>query len=326
MSRPWRRITVLVPADAEVLFDGTPTAQKGDERTFVTPALPTGKAGHYDVLARWKDSGKTLERSRRVEVSGGAAVRVDFLSADAAAAEPTDNAKEEAAIQKTAEAFVEAFNKGDAKAVAAFWTPDGDMVDREGHHVQGRKAIEALYQKFFSEAKGAKLYIRIASLRVVNPDLALEDGETEIVLPDGPPAASRYTVVHVKQEGQWMIESVREATAIAAEQRRTPGRPGLPHRRLDGGRGQGRHDRASYVWNESQNFIVNTFDVTMQDIPVAGGKQIIGWDAAAKKPRSWAFYFNGGFSEGVWTPDGDNKWKVAITGQKRDGSKVRRPT
>ena len=85
---------------------------------------------------------------------------------------------------------------------------------------------------------------------------------------------------------------------------------------------KGGHDRASYVWNESQNFIVNTFDLTTQDVPVAGGKQIIGWDAAAKKPRSWAFYFNGGFSEGVWTPDGDNKWKVAITGQKRDGTKA----
>jgi len=32
-------------------------------------------------------------------------------------------------ITKTAEAFVEAFHKGDAKAVAAFWTPDGDFVD-----------------------------------------------------------------------------------------------------------------------------------------------------------------------------------------------------
>jgi hypothetical protein len=33
---------------------------------------------------------------------------------------------QEAAITKTAEAFVEAFQRGDAQAVAAFWTPDGD--------------------------------------------------------------------------------------------------------------------------------------------------------------------------------------------------------
>jgi hypothetical protein len=47
--------------------------------------------------------------------------------ARAAASDP-----QEAAITKTAEAFVEAFQKGDAKAVAAFWTQDGDYVDLTG--------------------------------------------------------------------------------------------------------------------------------------------------------------------------------------------------
>jgi len=52
------------------------------------------------------------------------------------------NPQEEAAITKTAEAFVEAFQKGDPKAVAAFWTPDGDYVDPNGRVLQGRQAIE----------------------------------------------------------------------------------------------------------------------------------------------------------------------------------------
>ena len=30
----------------------------------------------------------------------------------------------------------------------------------------------------------------------------------------------------------------------------------------------------------------------------------------------------GGFAEGLWTKDGDNKWKIAITGTQRDGKKV----
>ena len=47
---------------------------------------------------------------------------------------------QEAAIQKTAEVFVEAFHKGDAKAVAAFWTPDGDYVDLDGRALKGRQA------------------------------------------------------------------------------------------------------------------------------------------------------------------------------------------
>jgi hypothetical protein len=45
---------------------------------------------------------------------------------------------QEAAITKTAEAFVDAFQRGDAKAVASFWTPEGDYVDHSGRVLMGR--------------------------------------------------------------------------------------------------------------------------------------------------------------------------------------------
>ena len=72
--------------------------------------------------------------------------------------EPKDKAAEEAALLKTAEAFVEAFHKGDAKAVAAFWTKDGDYTDQEGHTVKGQEAIEKSFTAFFAENKGLKLH------------------------------------------------------------------------------------------------------------------------------------------------------------------------
>ncbi len=57
------------------------------------------------------------------------AVTACFAAPLAAAEKPArENAKEEAAILKNAEAFVEAFHNGDAKALAAFWTPDGDYT------------------------------------------------------------------------------------------------------------------------------------------------------------------------------------------------------
>ncbi len=43
-----------------------------------------------------------------------------------------DNPEQRAEIMNTAKAFVEAFHKGDAKALAAFWTPDGDYIDESG--------------------------------------------------------------------------------------------------------------------------------------------------------------------------------------------------
>src|SRR5690242_19106906 len=75
------------------------------------------------------------------------------------AGDEKDNAKDEAALLKNATAFVGAFNKGDAAKLAAFWTADGDYVDRTGRHLKGRVAIEKAFKRFFTENKGAKLRI-----------------------------------------------------------------------------------------------------------------------------------------------------------------------
>jgi uncharacterized protein (TIGR03000 family) len=71
-------ITVIVPANAEVLFDGAATMQRGTERLFTTPALDVGKKFTYEVRAKWSAGGKTVDNTRKVEVSGGGKVRVDF--------------------------------------------------------------------------------------------------------------------------------------------------------------------------------------------------------------------------------------------------------
>ncbi len=96
-------ITVLVPADAEVFFDGGATAQKGAERRFLSPPLEVGKEYHYTVRARWTQDGKEVERTRKVAVRGGGRVRVDFL---AAAPEAKAALSEEEALRLGTEAYV----------------------------------------------------------------------------------------------------------------------------------------------------------------------------------------------------------------------------
>ena len=56
-------ITIVVPPDAEVFFDGAATMQKGADRLFTTPPLPVGRKFYYDVLARWKGGDKTVEQT-----------------------------------------------------------------------------------------------------------------------------------------------------------------------------------------------------------------------------------------------------------------------
>jgi uncharacterized protein (TIGR03000 family) len=97
------KITVLAPADADVLFDGEPTTQKGKERFYVTPPLDAARKYTYTVTARWRADGKNIERIRKVEVAAGADLLVDFLAADPVVKKPQQlSPKEAAAIAEEA--------------------------------------------------------------------------------------------------------------------------------------------------------------------------------------------------------------------------------
>ncbi len=109
------------------------------------------------------------------------------------AQQSTGNPKDKDALAKRAEAFVDAFHKGDAKALAAFWTPDGDHFDQHGRQLKGREAIEAAFKELFSANKGLKLRVDSEALRFVNPDVAIEDGLTEVIPTDGGPPTWRAT-------------------------------------------------------------------------------------------------------------------------------------
>jgi uncharacterized protein (TIGR03000 family) len=70
---------VNVPADAELFSDGESTKQKRYARHYTTPKLEVGKMYAYKILVRWKNDGKSHERTRSVEVSGGDDdIQVDF--------------------------------------------------------------------------------------------------------------------------------------------------------------------------------------------------------------------------------------------------------
>ena len=85
------------------------------------------------------------------------------------------NEEDKAALAKNAEAFVEAFQKGDARALAGFWTPDGNYTDQTDNRLKGREAIEKAFRGLFAENKGLKLRIDSDALRFVTPDVAVEE-------------------------------------------------------------------------------------------------------------------------------------------------------
>jgi uncharacterized protein (TIGR02246 family) len=228
----------------------------------------------------------------------------------------------EAAITKTAEAFVEAYQKGDAKAVASFWTPDGDYVDPAGRVLKGRAAIESDFADLFAQNKGLKLRIDVASLKFPTQDTAVEDGTTAVLAPDGTaPSRARYTNFFVKKDGQWLLASVRETAFVPpSNYENLRGLEWVVGEWVDENPG-GEPARVSFAWAPDQNFIVSTRTVETKDGVLDRGTQWIGWDPVSKQIRSWNFEADGGFGEGAWTRDGD-KWIIKTTSVLADGSKV----
>jgi uncharacterized protein (TIGR03000 family) len=72
------RITVKVPADAQVWFDGKETEGSGTRRSFDTPSLAKGQKHTYTIRARWSNNGIATTELRRVTVEAGSHQTVDF--------------------------------------------------------------------------------------------------------------------------------------------------------------------------------------------------------------------------------------------------------
>jgi uncharacterized protein (TIGR03000 family) len=73
-------LDLRVPPDAEVWFSGSPTAQLGGVRRFVTPPLEPGRQLYYDVRVRWTVAGRPVERAEAVRVYPGDRRTLDFLA------------------------------------------------------------------------------------------------------------------------------------------------------------------------------------------------------------------------------------------------------
>lgn len=235
-----------------------------------------------------------------------------------AAAKP-DPAAQVEAVKKTAEAFAEAFNKHDAKAVAALWTEDGEYIDAAGQRFDGRAAIEKEYEAFFAAAPNAKITVEVDAVRPVGAMAALEDGRTTLSI-DGKStmSAASYTAVHAKVGDQWLMSSVRDTAAIA-----TPAASHLQDldwlvgswtSEQNGGRVE-----VECKWIADQKFLERRFSATRDGKIVTSGLQVIGWNAAAQSIESWTFTSDGGHAVGLWTPRRGG-WVIENMGQLADGT------
>jgi uncharacterized protein (TIGR02246 family) len=224
-------------------------------------------------------------------------------------------------MRANADTFVAAFAKRDAAAIAAQWTSDGVYIDEAGQKFAGRKAIQAEYETLFKDAPSElAMRIEIDSVRLVSADTAIEEGRSALV-PQPPGASrvmSRYTAVHVKQDGRWLIAELRDSRLDLPPDSGQLSDLGW----LVGTWSASNGDTSVAVkcrWVENNRFLLRTNAVTEAGKSTAGGLEVIGIHPSTQRITSWFFTNDGGHSVGVWNPM-QGSWAVESVGVLEEGT------
>ncbi|MCO6043229.1 SgcJ/EcaC family oxidoreductase [Aeoliella sp. ICT_H6.2] len=222
-------------------------------------------------------------------------------------------------VRKAIDSYVKAFNTGDAKALAAHWTEDGELVTADGTTFTGHEQLAKSFTDYFAESSDAKLELVETNVELISPSVASETGIARVVSPDGEPSETEYQVVHVKTPAGWKMDRVSERpqkTAAPSHYEQLRDLEWMIGSWINAD-DTGVVD-VSCRWTTNQNFLVRTFRVEMGEDASFEGTQVIGWDPHSGTIRSWLFDSDGGFGVGRWTTSG-GRWTVATLNVLPDG-------
>ena len=80
------KVTISLPADAKLLFNGALASGTGDVRTFATPALEPGQDYGYELTAEVVRDGRVVSVTERVVVRAGETAKVTLTPGGVVAA------------------------------------------------------------------------------------------------------------------------------------------------------------------------------------------------------------------------------------------------
>ena len=228
---------------------------------------------------------------------------------------------EEAAIRAGSEKFAKDFAAGDAKAIAAGFAKDGELIDEYGRTFRGREAIEKEYAEIFANRPGAKIDVKVDSIKFLGPNVAVESGTAKADSKTGAAGpATQYTAILVKQDdGKWLLMNVNESRpAVVSDAQRLASLSFLIGE-WQADLGDGKAYQLRCEWMQGQSFIKRTFNVRENGQELSSGTQIIGFDPLAAQIVSWTFDSTGGFGHEMWENEG-NRWRVNASSILPDGS------
>lgn len=225
--------------------------------------------------------------------------------------QPTEAEK---AAKAQSDAYVAAFNKGDAKGLAALYAEDAQYTSDAGESIIGRAAVLDGLTKFFAKHKGAQLGVQMELARFLTPEVLIEKGLSTVG-----DETTRYVCNYVKKDGKWLISELNETTlppidaaAAALEE-------------LDWMVGSWKDNTPGVTvattvdWTKNRHFLRRSLSVTREGEDPVEATEVIGYDPVAGGLHSWMFDSQGGFGEGTWKREA-NKWLVTFKATAPDGT------
>jgi uncharacterized protein (TIGR02246 family) len=220
-----------------------------------------------------------------------------------------------------AKRFMEAYNRHDAKAIAALVTEDCEFIERDGSTLRGRDEIEKEFSEAFKDNPKSRISLSLDSIRLLTPDVAIEHGTT-VQFPDGATATvgTKYEVTHVKQGDRWLVAHGRSYDAdILTPYEYLRDLEWLVGDWVD--EGQDSVVETSYRWTDNKAFLLQDFTVRVKGQKVVSGSQRIGWDPLTKHIKAWVFDSDGGYGESLWSSV-DDSWVIKAKVVRPDGKVV----
>jgi uncharacterized protein (TIGR02246 family) len=239
-----------------------------------------------------------------------------------AAADQKEQAEKDlAAIRAAVDSYVEAYNRGDAQAVAKHWSEKGEWITPLGNRIVGREEIAKAMEVFFAAEKGIKIEVLDPKVRLITADVASEEGTVRVTEPGQSSSDSTYVAIHVKQDGNWKLDSVHETEIPVADS------SGGNLEQLSWMVGEWVDASPDAIvettvsWTKNKSFLTSTFRLSVPGMDDLEGTMVIGWDPSTETIHSWMFDSDGGFGEGIWKSHND-RWVVKFKQVLPDGRKA----
>ncbi|MGA7991213.1 MAG: SgcJ/EcaC family oxidoreductase, partial [Thermoanaerobaculia bacterium] len=131
-----------------------------------------------------------------------------------------DPATEEPALRKVVDDEESAWNRADAKGLAAAFRDDATWADAFGTVARGRAEIDKRVAEVLATWHGTRIALKVRRIRVLKPDVALVEADAELTdwkkLPPGfrdegdHIQRSRLLQVFQKEAGLWRIAASYE--------------------------------------------------------------------------------------------------------------------